>query len=131
MSSPLLDFVRRGTQPLVHDGSAELLLGNPTRPKGIVKLFENDCGAVDVNVLGGGMQWLTAFFTPLRRLWFRPRPRSGRSSRFAIGVHSSDHDRAESGLGYGSSLHQFLRPSVELNSSFGFEHDLAEHPPAG
>ena len=35
--------------------------------KGIVKLFGNACGAVDVSGLGGERWWLTASFKPLRR----------------------------------------------------------------
>ena len=30
--------------------------------KGIVKLFENDCSAVDVSALGDGIYWLTDVF---------------------------------------------------------------------
>ena len=33
---------------------------------GIVKLFENDCGAVDVSLFGGQIYWLTRSFMPLR-----------------------------------------------------------------
>ena len=33
---------------------------------GIVKLFENDCGAVDVSLFGGQIYWLTRPFMPLR-----------------------------------------------------------------
>ena len=33
---------------------------------GIVKLFENDCGAVDVSCFGGQIYWLTRSFMPLR-----------------------------------------------------------------
>jgi hypothetical protein len=33
---------------------------------GIVKLFENDCGAVDVSFFGGQIYWLTRSFMPLR-----------------------------------------------------------------
>ena len=35
---------------------------------GIVKLFENTCGSVDVSGLCGGRWWLTVSFMPLRRL---------------------------------------------------------------
>ena len=35
---------------------------------GIVKLFENACGAVDVSCFGGQMYWLTVSFMPLQRL---------------------------------------------------------------
>jgi hypothetical protein len=34
---------------------------------GIVELFENACGAVDVSKLGGERYWLTGFFKPLLR----------------------------------------------------------------
>ena len=34
--------------------------------EGIVKLFENDCGAVDVSLFGGQIYWLTRSFMPLR-----------------------------------------------------------------
>jgi hypothetical protein len=37
-------------------------------PEGIVKLFENTCGAVDVSGLGCGTYWLTVSFMPLQRL---------------------------------------------------------------
>ena len=36
-------------------------------PDGIVKLFGNACGAVDVSGLAGERWWLTASFKPLRR----------------------------------------------------------------
>ena len=36
-------------------------------PDGIVKLFGNGCGAVDVSGLGDERWWLTASFKPLRR----------------------------------------------------------------
>ena len=39
----------------------------PPDPRGIVKLFGNACGAVDVSGLGGKRWWLTASFKPLRR----------------------------------------------------------------
>ena len=35
--------------------------------RGIVKLFGNACGAVDVSELAGKRWWLTASFKPLRR----------------------------------------------------------------
>ena len=37
-----------------------------TNRKGIVKLFENDCGTVDVSFFGGQIYWLTRSFMPLR-----------------------------------------------------------------
>ena len=36
-------------------------------PHGIVKLFGNACGAVDVSGPAGKRWWLTASFKPLRR----------------------------------------------------------------
>ena len=39
----------------------------PWSSGGIVKLFENACGAVDVSGRGDERYWLTASFKPLRR----------------------------------------------------------------
>jgi hypothetical protein len=50
------------------------------------------CGAVDVSVLGGGMQWLTAFLTPLRRT--RPPPAQHSSRTWTYGLLTSSSPRS-------------------------------------
>ena len=49
------------------DYAAQLRRRRPRPGDGIVKLFGNACGAVDVSGLGGERWWLTASFKPLRR----------------------------------------------------------------
>ena len=63
-----LEVARRFAPVLAANGGGALVNMRTPTTSGIVKLFENTCGSVDVSGLCGGTYWLTVSFKPLRRL---------------------------------------------------------------